>query len=323
MDISLLGRKRGRPSDGKEEKDAAKKGRIKEPEGKRLPKVGGWNEYSDGLRTHYEKRATEDALKRRVYSREKASVDRLHDTFMCEGDRIVERIRIRMNSMGLVKTKPLKQIWDAILMGHLQIIYGSDYVRKIPELLKEFGVDELYQMSQILTMRQAGKTTGVQSGLAACMLEIQRNKDVAFAPTKRQSVAIMKGVIDFIMRQKDGPQRIRSNQEELVVSPASAGTFVKSHPGNSILRCLPASEKGYLSYNVVLPVLCFASPHKQCPSSAIRHCTALASRRRRSKRAIYTTRTVSPRTWPWFSAPGFNPSPSKGNGPTPLASKSK
>lgn len=221
---------------------------------RRLPKIGGWNEYTDGFRKYHQKRADEDVLRRRVFSREKASVDRLHDTFVCEGDRTVERIRIRMNSMGLVATKPLKQIWNAILMGHLHMTYGSDYVRKIPELLKEFGVEELYQLIQILTMRQAGKTTAVQSGLASCMLEISRNKDVAFAPTKRQSVAIMVGVVDFIMRQKDGPQRIvRKNQEELIVTPTSAGTPHKNNPGNSILRCLPASEKGDCVF--VLPCL--------------------------------------------------------------------
>jgi len=66
---------------------------------------------------------------------------------------------------------------------------------------------------------------------------------------KRRS--IMVGVVDFIMRQKDGPQRIvRKNQEELIVTPTSAGTPHKNNPGNSILRCLPASEKGDLCHKL-------------------------------------------------------------------------
>lgn len=208
-------------------------------------RVGGWKEFTGELMGYYEQRAKEDQLKRRVFSREKASMDRLHDTFVCEGDRILERIRRRLNSMGLIKTKPLKQIWDAILLGHMQQIYQADFVRKIPDILKHFQVKDIHQMAQILTMRQAGKTTGVQSGLAACALEIPRNKACAFAPTKRQSVAIMLGVIDFIMRSPDGANRIvRKNQEELLVTPTSGGAPHKNNPNNSMLRCLPASERG-------------------------------------------------------------------------------
>lgn len=233
--------------DPKRRKDEDHKDALMEEKQKprRLPKIGGYNEFSDGLRAYYQKREDEDKLKRRVFSRGKASVDRLHDTFICEGDRTLERIRRRMRSMGLVITKPLKQIWDVIIMGHLQTIYKADFVRKLPELLKEFNVKEIKQLAQALTMRQAGKTTAVQSGLASCILEILSNKDVAFGPTKRQSVAIMTGTVGFIMLQPDGPERIVSkNQEQLIVTPTSAGTPHKNNLGNSILRCLPASERG-------------------------------------------------------------------------------
>lgn len=210
-----------------------------------LPKVGGYDEYADGLRTYYEKRAQEDRLKRRVFSREKASVDRLHDTHTCEGWRILERIRIRMNSMGLVRTKPLRQIQDAFLVANLQPIFGKDLVRNIPALLKMFGVAELAQMIALTTMRQAGKTTGVQSSEGSCLLEIPAWKSVAFAPTKRQSTAIATGTYDMITRQPDGAKRVvKKNQEELVVTPTSGGEPHKNNPKNSILRCLPASEKG-------------------------------------------------------------------------------
>lgn len=259
MDILSLKRKRVSHAVGQQNKrvrgDTKRPAPPAEPAIRRAPKIGGWDEYSDGLRAYYKKRAEEDLMRRRVYSREKASTDRLHETFSCEGDRILERIRMRMASMGLVRTKPLQQIWNAIIMAQLQQIYGKDFVRKIPELLKEFGVEELHQLTEILTMRQAGKTTAVQSGLAACILEIPHNKMVAFGPTKRQAVQIAIGTVAFIMIQPDGPLRIVSkNQENLIVTPVAAGMPFKSNPNNSILRCLPPSEKGlvfvlYLFYH--------------------------------------------------------------------------
>jgi hypothetical protein len=136
------------------------------------------------------------------------------------------------------------------LICNLHTIYGKDFAKKIPELLVQFGekgkpLAELYQMIILTTMRQQGKTTGIQSSMAAIVLELMRFKGVCFAPTKRQSVAVSRGIIDFIRKVPGGQERIvRNNQEDLYVTPFPAGEPSLKNDNNSIVRCLPASERG-------------------------------------------------------------------------------
>lgn len=216
-------------------------------------KIGrGWDRMLDECSTYYKDLHEQERKKRRVFTRDVASTDRLHEESQVPGDIILQNIRKRLGTFGLVKTKTLRDIQNILLISNLFFIYGNDYVRKIPELLIKFGekdkpLEEISQMNIITTMRQQGKTTGIQSTLAAFMLELERWKAVCFAPTKRQSSALAIGTADFIRKSPGGAERIaRTNQEELVVTPATAGEVHKDNKKNSILRCLPGSEKGGL-----------------------------------------------------------------------------
>lgn len=220
---------------------------IAHPVAKRRPFLvsDNWSEFSEEFREHYAERDRQDQIKRTVFSRDVASADRLHQERLVAGDRILAEVRKIMGSFGLVRTKPLRQIQDACIISNLHFIFGKDFVKSIPKLLKMFTVEELYQMWVLTTMRQAGKTTAVQSSAAALILVLMRFKMVVFAPTKRQSIAVMVGVVDFIRKIDRGQARVvRQNQEELVVTPFPAGDPSKANLNNSVLRCLPASEKG-------------------------------------------------------------------------------
>ena len=209
-------------------------------------KRGGFDEYNDAAIKHYKEKDEIEIKKRTVYTRGVASRDRLFDEDEVEGDKKVAQTRRLMRSMGLVQTKVLRDIHGAMIMTNLHNFYGKDFLRCLPRLLKAYKQEEFYQMWIVTTMRQAGKTSAVQSGCAALILVLNNFKFVVFAPTKRQSQVIMTGTVDFIRLTPDGGSRIVSGGrgEELIVTPLTGGEMSKINPKNNILRCLPATEKG-------------------------------------------------------------------------------
>lgn len=212
-------------------------------------KQGGYNFYSKGMHAHYQKEHEDELKKRTVYTRESAARDRLKTEDTVAGDEIVKRIRMRMKSMGLVQTQVLRAIHNAMLMANLANIYDKDFLRCLPRLLAEFTQEEFYQMWIVTTERQAGKTSAVQSGCAALILELVAYKFVVFAPTKRQAQVIMTGTVEFVRRTelgKDVRSRIVKGGlgEELIVTPTPGGEPSRQNSKNNIMRCLPATEKG-------------------------------------------------------------------------------
>lgn len=208
----------------------------------------GWNKYSDTMKTYYETEEKRVHAKRTVYTRQRACQDRLFDEAFVEGDAMVAKIRLHLGSMGLVQTKIFRDITGAMILTNLHWMYGKDFERCLPRLLKEFKQDEMYQLWIVTTMRQAGKTSAVQAGCAALILVCKRFRFVVFAPTKRQSQVIMSGTVDNIRKMGGGrfsKHIVRGGAgEDLYVTPEGCGDPSKTNINNNQLRCIPASEKG-------------------------------------------------------------------------------
>lgn len=208
-----------------------------------------WNTYSDDMLDYYKTEEARVHEKRKIYTRDRASKDRLFEEKFVQGDVTVRKIRKMLASMGLVQTKIFRDITDAMIMSNLHWIYGKDYERCLPRLLKEFKQKEFYQLWVVTTMRQAGKTSAVQAGCAVLLLCLARFKFVCMGPARRHSQVIMSGTVDNVRRMGYSKNIVRGGAgEDLHVTPDGVGEPSKSNVANNILRCIPATEKGNI-YN--------------------------------------------------------------------------
>jgi hypothetical protein len=213
----------------------------------RLP-VGGhttWSSYSDDMLKYYETEESRVHQKRTVYTRDRASKDRLFEEKFVKGDVTLKRIRSLLGMMGMVQTKIFRDVTNAMIMCNLHHMYGKDFERCLPRLLKEFGESEFYQMWILTTMRQAGKTSAIQAGCAAIMLSVERFKFVCLGPRRRHAQVIMSGTVDNIRRMGLNANIVVGGAGEyLHVTPIGSGEPSRTNVNNNILRCIPGDEKG-------------------------------------------------------------------------------
>ncbi len=210
-----------------------------------LGEANTWNTYSTGMFDYYKTEENRVHEKRKVYTRDHASKDRLFEEKFVAGDKTVQKIKKMLGSMGLVQTKIFRDITTAMIITNLHWIYGKDYERCLPRLLKQFKLKEINQLWVVTTMRQAGKTSALQAGCAVLLLCLMRFKFVCMGPAKRHSQVIMAGTVDNIRRMGYGKHIVRGGAgEDLYVTPTDVGEPSKSNTMNNQLRCIPATEKG-------------------------------------------------------------------------------
>lgn len=132
-------------------------------------------------------------------------------------------------------------IWT---MACLPQIYGDEYMSKIPELLRRFGVPSFWAFVAIFATRRFGKTFALSQFVSAYLWSQKRSVVSIFSMASRQSRAITKKIVTllkFIIAPGETLVVKRHNEEQLtIVNPLGAESTAYSYPCSSIRPPLPA-----------------------------------------------------------------------------------
>lgn len=157
--------------------------------------------------------------KRRKYQsiidRYKLVPSRTQQVSNLDGDATLERIQLFLNR--LYRSPQQKEFHNAFLGACLRIIYGDSFQRERHRVVRKYEFESRKQQVLVCAPRRMGKTFSTAYFAIAMCLNVSGLEISIFSPGKRQSVALMGHICDWLYKLGEIDRIVRRNEEKLVV----------------------------------------------------------------------------------------------------------
>ena len=137
------------------------------------------------------------------------------------GDKTLDAINRYLNK--LYRSPQQKQFHQAFLASCLRIIYGDDFDREKHRVMAKYGFRSRKQQVLVCAPRRIGKTFSTAYFCIVMAMFISGIEISIFSPGKRQSVALMGHIVDFMKKLGEEDRIIRRNEEKLQLRAVDGG----------------------------------------------------------------------------------------------------
>jgi len=139
----------------------------------------------------------------------------------CPGDAMLDEVNRYLDR--LYRSPQQRDFHQAFLASCLRIIYGDAYKRERHRVMVKYGFESKKQQVLVCAPRRMGKTFATAFFCIAMAIVKSGIELSIFSPGKRQSVALMGHIFDFMRRLGETDRIIRKNEEKLVLRAADGG----------------------------------------------------------------------------------------------------
>lgn len=145
------------------------------------------------------------------------------------GDKILDTITRMLNK--LYRSPQQKQFHKAFLASCLRIIYGKDFDKEKHRIMAKYNFKSRKQQVLVCAPRRMGKTFSTAFFCIVFGIVISGVELSIFSPGKRQSVALMGVIVDFMKKLGEGDRIVRRNEEKLQIRSLDGGiSKVNAYP---------------------------------------------------------------------------------------------
>lgn len=139
----------------------------------------------------------------------------LIDTGAHPGDQTLERIQLYLDK--LYRSPQQKDFHNSFLAACLRIIYGNDFIKERHRVMRKYHFESRKQQVLICAPRRMGKTFSTAYFAIAIALHVSGIEISIFSPGKRQSVALMGHICDWLYKLGETDRILKRNEEKLVL----------------------------------------------------------------------------------------------------------
>lgn len=180
------------------------------------------------------------------------------------GDRKIDAINDFLNR--LYRSPQQKIFHKAFLASSLRVIYGDDYEKEKHRVMAKYKFKSRKQQVIVCAPRRMGKTFATAFFCIVFAVLLPGVELSIFSPCKRQSVALMGVIVDFIGKLGESDRILRRNEEKLQVRTMcgsvskinaypSAVRTLKGVSGTIVILEEMAQIPQEVLYEVVVPLL--------------------------------------------------------------------
>jgi hypothetical protein len=146
-----------------------------------------------------------------------------------EGDKRMDTINRMLNK--LYRSPQQKQFHKAFLASCLRIIYGKEFDKEKHRVVAKYQFKSRKQQVLVCAPRRMGKTFSTAFFCIVFGIVISGVELSIFSPGKRQSVALMGVIVDFMNKLGEGDRIVRRNEEKLQIRSLDGGiSKVNAYP---------------------------------------------------------------------------------------------
>jgi hypothetical protein len=131
------------------------------------------------------------------------------------GDKIIDSINRFLNK--LYRSPQQKQFHQAFLASCLRIIYRDDFDKEKHRVMAKYKFKSRKQQVLVCAPRRMGKTFSTAFFCIVFAIILSEVELSIFSPGKRQSVALMGVIVDFMKKLGEGDRIVRRNEEKLQI----------------------------------------------------------------------------------------------------------
>lgn len=131
------------------------------------------------------------------------------------GDKIIDSINRFLNK--LYRSPQQKQFHRAFLASCLRIIYRDDFDKEKHRVMAKYKFKSRKQQVLVCAPRRMGKTFSTAFFCIVFAIILSEVELSIFSPGKRQSVALMGVIVDFMNKLGEGDRIVRRNEEKLQI----------------------------------------------------------------------------------------------------------
>lgn len=117
-----------------------------------------------------------------------------------------------------------REFHQAFLGSCLRVIYGAAYDSEKHRIMKKYGFESRKQQVLICAPRRMGKTFATAQFCVVMAVLISGIELSIFSPGKRQSVALMGHIADFMTKLNEADRILRRNEEKMIVRAVDGKT---------------------------------------------------------------------------------------------------
>lgn len=193
------------------------------------------SEFSTALFKHYAEQEEADnrlrhKLFRNVLSRYAPNATTTNTgSYTCAGYRKLDLIYRHLNT--LYRSPQQKEFHDAFIASILRIIFGDDYNRERHNVMAKYGFESKKQQVLVCAPRRMGKTWSVAFLMVVVSIVLSGQEISIFSPGRRQSVALMNHIYNFVKKLDETSRVIRRNEEKLIMRCVDGGeSTINAYP---------------------------------------------------------------------------------------------
>ncbi len=160
------------------------------------------------------------------------------------GDAVLQKVtNTFMYGFGETKWSPVQiRIFTALIDSVLPKIYGSEWEEVRVRVLKQRGLDRLYQETLCNLARRNGKTFVTAGGVASLFLSVPSLVVAVFSVGRRQSQMLLNTTIQKIEEAFAAGTHVKREDYKLIQK--NAETLIYEYKGHKqVLGCFPGSVK--------------------------------------------------------------------------------
>lgn len=131
------------------------------------------------------------------------------------GDKCLDLIFEKLNTLH--RSSQQKIFHKTMLASFLRIIYGKSYDAEKHRVMTKYGFESRKQQVIICAPRRMGKTFAVALIMVVMVIVMPEIEISIFSPGKRQSVALMGVIVEFMNKLGEGERIIQRNEEKMRV----------------------------------------------------------------------------------------------------------
>lgn len=135
------------------------------------------------------------------------------DDALCKGDITMKRIDIFLNR--LYRSPQQKEFHNSFLATCVRLIFGDDYEQHKHRITMQYKFKSRRQQLIVCAPRRLGKTFAVSYFCICMALHLPGIEISIFSPGKRQSVALMGHIVDFLQKLGEDERIVKRNEEKL------------------------------------------------------------------------------------------------------------
>jgi hypothetical protein len=133
----------------------------------------------------------------------------------CRGDQLLDMIYKMLDK--LYRSPQQKQFHQSFLASFLRIIYGEDYDKEKHRVCCKYGFESRKQQVLVCAPRRMGKTWSVAYLVVVTAIVLSGVEISIFSPGKRQSVALMNHIYNFVKKLGETDRVIKRNEEKMIM----------------------------------------------------------------------------------------------------------